>query len=164
MNQMHSFHIPVLGIGYSADTPLKIAQYGMDSVLSLVDDILLEKLRNMYCGQHGLAYSEISDKTDDYRARRITAYLDLLHFLSEKKFNDLKSAACDDPKELHEFFSMLPEESTLEDEFHALVASGTDKVTIQNWLDKNLSMGSIDVNIMTKIDRDNYRKGEKLPV
>jgi len=25
-------------------------------------------------------------------------------------------------------------------------------------------MGSIDVNIMTKIDKDNYKRGEKLPI
>jgi len=164
MNQMHTFHIPVLGIGYSADTPLKIAKYGMDSVLSLVDDILLEKLRKMYCAQHGLPYIEISDKSDDYRANRITAYLDLLKFLSEKKFNDLKKAGSIDPAEMNEFFSMLPEDSPLDKEFDALISSGAETATIQAWLDENLSMGSIDVNIMTKIDKDNYRKGEKLPV
>ena len=37
-----------MGIGFTIDTPLKVAQYGMDSVISLVDDILLEKLRKMY--------------------------------------------------------------------------------------------------------------------
>jgi len=41
----HSFHIPVMGIGFTIDTPLKFEQYGMDSVVSLVDDILLEKLK-----------------------------------------------------------------------------------------------------------------------
>ncbi len=47
MTKAHSFHIPVMGIGYTVDTPLKVAQYGIDSVISLVDDILLEKLRKM---------------------------------------------------------------------------------------------------------------------
>ena len=46
MKKGHSFHIPVMGIGFTIDTPLKVAQYGMDSVISLVDDILIEKLRN----------------------------------------------------------------------------------------------------------------------
>ena len=73
----HSFHIPVLGIGYSADTPLKVAPLGIDSVISLVDDILLEKLRKMYCGQNALHYEAISDKDHDFRAKRITAYLNL---------------------------------------------------------------------------------------
>ena len=29
---------------------------------------------------------------------------------------------------------------------------------------KNLTMGSIDVNIMTKVDKDNYKKDEKLSI
>ncbi|MEA3477704.1 MAG: hypothetical protein U9R60_05960, partial [Bacteroidota bacterium] len=35
---------------------------------------------------------------------------------------------------------------------------------IRNWIKDNLSMGSIDVNIMTKIDKDNYSKEGKLPI
>ncbi len=47
--KLHSFHIPVMGIGFTIDTPLKVSHLGIDSVISLVDDILLEKLRKMYC-------------------------------------------------------------------------------------------------------------------
>ena len=47
MNKKHSFHIPVMGIGFTVDTPLKVSQFGIDSVISLVDDVLLEKLRKM---------------------------------------------------------------------------------------------------------------------
>jgi len=67
----HSFHIPVMGIGFTIDTPLKVSQYGIDSVISLVDDILLEKLRKMYCGKYELPYNEITEKTEDFRAKRI---------------------------------------------------------------------------------------------
>ena len=35
---------------------------------------------------------------------------------------------------------------------------------IGNWIKDNLTMGSIDVNIMTKVDKENYTKEEKLPV
>jgi len=41
MNQAHTFHIPVMGIGYTIDTPLKVAHLGIDSVISLVDDQLI---------------------------------------------------------------------------------------------------------------------------
>ena len=54
INRAHSFHIPVMGIGFTIDTPLKVAHYGIDSVVSLVDDILLEKLRKMYTNKFGL--------------------------------------------------------------------------------------------------------------
>ena len=35
---------------------------------------------------------------------------------------------------------------------------------IKSWISQNLIKGSIDVNIMTKVDKDNYVKDEKLPV
>ena len=63
MKKRHSFHIPVMRIGFTIDAPLKVAQYGMDSVISLVDDILLEKLRKLYCGKHKIPYDEITNKT-----------------------------------------------------------------------------------------------------
>ncbi len=50
-----------MGIGYTADNPLKVATYGIDSVISLVDDILLEKLRKYYSELHQIEYHEITD-------------------------------------------------------------------------------------------------------
>ena len=85
MKKQHSFHIPVMGIGFTVDTPLKVSRFGIDSVISLVDDILLEKLRKMYCKQNDIPYYEISDKSEDFRAKRITSYLNLIKELAEKK-------------------------------------------------------------------------------
>jgi len=164
MTKAHSFHIPVLGIGYSVDTPLKISRYGMDSVISLVDDILFEQLRKMYCHKHDIAYTEITEKTSDYRAKRITTYLNLIKSLSEKKFEELKSSGSVNADALWELISMLPENSELKQKLISLTAKGSNNSEIKNFLDDNLSMGSIDVNIMTKIDKDNYKDGEKLPV
>ena len=62
MTKTHSFHIPVMGIGFTIDTPFKVAHYGMDSVISLVDDILLEKLRKMYSDKFEIPYQEIAYK------------------------------------------------------------------------------------------------------
>ncbi len=64
MIKSHSFHIPVMGIGFTVDTPLKVSQYGIDSVISLVDDILLEKLRKMYLKKYEIPYQEISEKIE----------------------------------------------------------------------------------------------------
>ena len=44
----HKFHIPVLGLGYSIDTPLKVARYGISSVVSVVDDELTERMRELH--------------------------------------------------------------------------------------------------------------------
>ena len=41
----HSFQIPVMGTGFSVDTALRIAKYGISSVISLVDDVLIEQMR-----------------------------------------------------------------------------------------------------------------------
>ena len=160
----HSFHIPVLGIGYSIDTPLKVAKYGMDSVISLVDDVLLEKIRKMYCNKYEIPYNEISEKINDFRAKRITSYLNLINKLSEIKFDEFKNATIEKAAEIKEYFNMLPDSSTIKQEFKKRTAKYFNVEEISNWLKENLSMGSIDVNIMTKIDKDNYKKGDKLPI
>jgi hypothetical protein len=164
MQKTHSFHIPVMGIGFTIDTPLKVAQYGMDSVVSLVDDILLEKLRKMYSEKFEIPYKEITDKIEDFRAKRITSYLNLLNDLAGQKFEALKNVTIEKGEALKSYIQMLPDSSSIKEEFKKLTANGYNFSEIKNWASKNLTMGSIDVNIMTKVDKDNYNKKEKLPV
>ena len=164
MIKTHSFHIPVMGIGFTLDTPLRVSQYGIDSVLSLGDDILLEKLRKFYCEKYDLFYDEISEKIEDFRAKRITSYLDLMNELTEKKFEDFKTVLSEKSADLKEYFNMLPDYSSIKQEFNRLASDYFDINKISNWLSDNLSMGSIDVNIMTKLDKENYIKDEKLPI
>ncbi len=74
----HTFHIPVMGTGFTIDTPLSVAKYGISSVVSLVDDALIEQIRKFHCDREGQPYEEIASRDEDPRARRITAYLNLL--------------------------------------------------------------------------------------
>lgn len=74
----HTFQIPVLGTGFSIDTPLKVAKYGISSVISLVDDDLIEQMRKHHSLKHGIPYTPIQKGSDDWRARRITMYLNLI--------------------------------------------------------------------------------------
>ncbi|WP_165734067.1 hypothetical protein [Polaribacter sp. 20A6] len=164
MKNSHSFHIPVMGIGFTIDSPLKVAQFGIDSVISLVDDILVEKMRKIYSEKFEIPYKEISDKVDDFRAKRITSYLDLLHDQTEEKFNQLKNITSEKSKALLDYIHMLPEYSSLKKEFLKLTEEGVDFSKMKDWANKNLSMGSIDVNIMTKIDKGNYLDKELLPI
>ena len=164
MTKAHSFHIPVMGIGYTIDSPLKVSRYGIDSVISLADDILLEKLRKMYCGENGLPYIEISEKVKDFRAKRITSYLNLMKELAEKKFEEFKTASIEKGNGVKEFINLLPNSSSIKEEFKSLKADYLDLNKFKNWVKENLSMGSIDVNIMTKLDKENYIKDEKLPI
>lgn len=161
---MHSFHIPVMGIGFTIDTPLKVSKYGINSVISLVDDILLEKLRKVYCGKYKIPYQEITEQTADYRAERIKSYLNLINDLAKKKFEEFKNAGAEKVHEIKEFFSMLPDGSAIKQEFSRLTSKYFNLEEIRSWIKDNLSMGSIDVNIMTKLDKDNYLKKEKLPI
>ncbi|NOZ07870.1 MAG: hypothetical protein GXO91_03200 [FCB group bacterium] len=164
MLKTHSFHIPVMGIGFTIDTPLKVAQYGIDSVISLVDDMLLEKLRKFYCSRYDVPYQEITDDCEDFRAKRITSYLDLVNDIAHQKFSALKNSAHEKSAEFKEYFNLLPEGSSLKSEFKKITSRVLHIDEITTWIKDNLSMGSIDVNIMTKVDKDNYRNSEKLPV
>ena len=162
--KLHSFHIPVMGIGFTIDTPLKVSHLGIDSVISLVDDQLMEKLRKMYCETSGTTYKEIKEDAEDFRAKRITSYLNLIGRLAEKKFEEVKSMASGFSDELNEYLNMLPESSQIKAQFKRLITSNFNLKDLRDWVESNLSMGSIDVNIMTKVDKDNYIKDEKLPV
>ena len=164
MKKIHSFHIPVMGIGFTIDTPLKVAQYGMDSVISLVDDILLEKLRKMYSEKFEVPYNEITDKIDDFRAKRITSYLNLISDLANKKFESLKDITSEKSDELGAYINMLPSNSKIKAEFRKLTSTDFDFSDVKKWAVNNLTIGNIDVNIMTKVDKDNYKKDEKLPI
>jgi len=152
-----------MGIGFTIDTPLKVSKYGIDSVISLVDDILLEKLRKMYCEKFALPYQEISNKIEDFRAKRITSYLNMINHLAQLKFDDLKNNSLEKLDELKSYFNMLPEGLSIKQEFDNFLAKQPHFEDLKNWVKDKLTMGSIDVNIMTKVDKENYLKGEKLP-
>ncbi len=160
--QHHTFHIPVMGIGYTIDTPIKVAQYGISSVISLVDDILIERMREFHSLKLGLPFQAISDKIDDFRAKRITAYLDLMDTIVKQKFEEVKDSLLKKGEELEKYFNMLPDSAEIKGRFNLVVKS--NKLTeIRKWVNKNLSVGSIDVNIMTKLDKENYKDGVLLP-
>ena len=162
MKNKHSFHIPVMGLGFTVDTPLKVSQFGIDSVISIVDDILLENMRKMYCNKFKIPYNEITDKIEDFRAKRITSYLNLINDLAEKKFTELKNSAIEKGNEIKEYLNKLPDNSSLKQEFDKIKNPNINLKEIKNWIHDSLKMGSIDVNIMTKLDKENYFKGERL--
>ena len=162
-NAPHSFHIPVLGIGYSIDTPVKVAHLGISSVISLLDDILMEKLREFYSRKFDLPYHAITEKIDDFRAKRITAYLNMVDKIARDKFEELKATYDQKSSEFSKYIELLHESSSVRQKFEQL-KQDWDKLDVKAWIQENLSMGSIDVNIMTKVDKENYRNHEKLPI
>lgn len=163
-NGSHSFHIPVMGTGFTIDTPLRVAKYGISSVIPLVDDVLVEQVRKYHCEKHGEPYEEISNRDQDARALRITAYLNLLDRLIRPQIEGLQASPFEDGSEITRYFEMLPE-TPLKQAYGEMLATTEPeaKALMQEDLRQRAVPGSIDVNIMTKLDRDVYRDGKKLP-
>ena len=157
---VHNFHIPVMGIGFTIDTPLKVAQYGINSVISLVDDILIEKMRKYHCFKNEMEFIAISEKEEDCRAKRITAYLNLINKLVNKKFEALKKTEFKEGTEITKYFEMLPDSSDLKKEYYEMLAkiNFLSRINAIDQLKSKMVVGSIDVNIMTKVDKVNYDK------
>lgn len=156
MASAHSFHIPVMGIGFTIDTPLKVSHWGIDSVISLVDDGLLERLRKKYSELNQLAYEPISDRDEDARANRITAYLDMLHVLTQQKWEQLINDLSPNSDAVRSFLELLPNSAELVQKFNAWKASSTSLLDVRQWISDHASPGRIDVNIMTKVDGANF--------
>ncbi|MFB3389592.1 hypothetical protein [Flavobacterium sp. LAR06] len=162
---LHTFHIPVMGLAYTIDSPIRVAQYGISSVISIADDDLIEKMRNFYSTKFNLPYEEISQKFHDYRAERITSYLNLVDKIVKQKFESFKTELAESKTAVENFMSMLPNTSDIKKGFQNLLEDGISfKENIQNYIESHLSVGEIDVNIMTKLDKDNFIKNKQLPL
>lgn len=161
----HRFHVPVMGTGFTIDTPLKVAKYGINSVLSIGDDNLIEKMRKMYCEKFNLEFTPISKKEDEFRSKRIRAYLNLLKDLIEKQSESLKAEPFEPNTEITRYFEFLPE-SDLKKYYQAMLAceDALEKKQMEEHLRSMIVTGDIDVNIMTKIDKELVEKdGVKIP-
>ncbi|MEE8576483.1 MAG: hypothetical protein V3T31_04445, partial [candidate division Zixibacteria bacterium] len=158
------FHIPVMGTGFTIDTAIRVARYGISSVMSLVDDVLVEQLRKYHCQDRGLPYAEICENDEDSRANRITAYLNLINDEVNNQIDKIRSSPFVQGSEITRYYEMLPD-SPLRQSYLDMLATDDQaaRANQQETLRSQVVPGSIDVNIMTKLDRDLYRNGEKLP-
>lgn len=161
----HTFHIPVMGLAYTIDSPIRVAQYGISSVISIADDELIEKMNAFYSEKFEIPYQEITQKIHDYRAERITSYLNLVDRIVKKKFEDFKSELVESKQALDNYIAQLPNTSDLKKGFLQLMEEGIAfKENLKHYIENQLTPGAIDVNIMTKLDKDNSVGKEQLPV
>ncbi len=159
----HNFHIPVMGLAYTVDSPIKVARFGISSVISIIEDRLVEMMRKHYYPLSNKEYYPISTHEEDYRAKRITDYLNLVNSIVKSQVESLKISAFEKGTDIVKYFEMLPESSGLKKVYNKLVLTvdEAEKKNIENYLRTQIRPGSIDVNIMTKTDRDNFnKKGE----
>ncbi|MBI4824958.1 MAG: hypothetical protein HY807_00850 [Nitrospirae bacterium] len=162
----HKFHIPVMGTGHSVDTPIRVAHLGIQSVISLVDDILFEPVRKYYCEKFNMPYAEITVKEEDGRAKRTTAYLNLVDEIVRIKFDAIRKEPFALGSEKCKYFELLPDYSPLKQDFTRAMAMkpGAEREALEKELTAKMVPGSIDVNIMVKLDNLNYdSKGDLLP-
>lgn len=161
----HSFHIPVMGLAFTIDSPIKVAGYGINSAISIIEDNLIEMMRKYYYQQNEEEYIPIKKNEPNYRVRRITDYLNLVNRNVHKKIEELKSSAFETGSEIVKYFEMLPDDSGLKQKYDQfLQASGDARVELEDFLRKHVRPGAIEVNIMTKVDKNNKDKaGEVIP-
>jgi hypothetical protein len=153
-----------MGTGFTIDTPLKVARYGISSVMS-VEDNLMEKMRERYSHLWNEAFVPIAKSEPDSRARRITAYLNLVQRIVNKQVADLRSSPFEEYSEITRYFELLDDQSDLKKSYLRMLdmPQGSEKELLQMELRNAVIPGSIDINILTKLDREGFRNGVKLP-
>lgn len=160
----HTFHIPVLGLAFSVDSPIKVAPYGISSVVSIVDDELIENMRKYHAANFSESYEPIFKNEEDARARRITSYLNLLHAIVDKQIANLRSSDLQTNPDVQKYFRLLPKGSAGKSLYDSLLEEkdGTRRMELAERVKSCIIAGAIDVNIMAKVDKLNIDKKAKL--
>jgi hypothetical protein len=129
-----------------------------------VDDILIEQMRKFWCDKSGYAYEAVDPSNQDARAMRITAYLNLMQDIINKQILDIKVSDFTLESEITRYFELLPENAAKK-LYSAMLQTGDQvkKIQLQEQLRQLVVAGTIDVNIMTKLDCQHYGKDGVLP-
>ncbi len=145
-----------MGLAFTIDSPMKVARFGISSVISIVEDKLIEAMRKHYYGTINEPYIPITTKEEDYRAKRITDYLNLVQHIVDQQVERLRKEPFEPGYEIVKYFELLPGDNRLK-RLYADMLSSTDvveKESLAAYLRGQIVAGSIDVNIMTKLDRN----------
>ncbi len=155
----HTFVIPVMGLAFTIDTPIKVARFGINSVISIIEDNLVERMRSHYYGVLGEPYIPITNSEPDYRAKRITDYLNLTDRIVKEQIIRLKNSAFGTGSEINKYFDMLPDGSEEKCRYEQLSeVNPVERLCVENSLREKIVPGRIDVNIMTKLDKNNLNE------
>lgn len=163
-NPHHKFHIPVMGLAFTIDSPVKVARFGIASVVSIIEDRLIETMRSYYYPFTNLPFVPITTKEKDYRSKRITDYLNLVNHIVNTQIQKLKNEVFEAGSEIMKYFEMLPDDNKAKQLYRRMMhtESGPEKTGMEDWLRNQVIPGSIDVNIMTKLDKNNFDKAGEL--
>ena len=144
---LHTFHIPVLGLSYTIDSPFMVARYGINSLISIIEDKLIEHISMHYYKEVNKPYIPITQKEQDYSARRITDYLNLINDIVKEQVEKLVSTAFKAGSEISKYFDMLPDEHSLRLLYIEMMRSNDSsrKSLLADYLRKQVRAGRIDV-------------------
>lgn len=151
-----------MGTGHSIDSPIRVAPLGITSVISIVDDMLVERIRKYYAHEFGLEFASIGRNAPDGRAKRITAYLDTVQEIVNIKFEQIKAQAFGTNSDKDRYFSMLPDGHELRDMWKSIIEMPKSMVRLgmESNLTEKMIPGAIDVNIMSKVDHLGWDKND----
>ena len=96
----HTFHVPVMGTGFTIESPLKLAHYGISSVVPITDHFIMEPLIKIHSENNGLDYTPVNPSDRKNRALIIKNYLNLLHTLVQRNFENLKQSSFEEGSEI----------------------------------------------------------------
>ena len=149
---VHTAHIPVMGTGFTIDTPLKAARYGISSVIALVDDILIEQIHRYHATRLGLT-PPAPVKGPEARMLRIRNYLDFIADQVLLQITSLREQVFAIGSDIAHYFELLPE-GPLRTLYHRMLteSDAESKVRLQNELRNHIEPGDVQVNIMTHPD------------
>lgn len=160
---LHSFHIPVMGLGFTIDTPIKVARYGISSVISIIEDELVEQMRKFHSKEAGEIFVPVSNTEDDFRAKRFTAYLNLINRMVSKQMEIIRKLPFEPGNDLSKYFELLPDNALLRKLYRQMMDENdvTKKHAMQQQLRNQIQAGAIDANIMSKVDKTNFNKSDE---
>lgn len=123
-------------------------------------------MRSHYANLYGKPYVPILASEDDHRARRITAYLDLLNGIVRDQVARLRASAFEQGSEIVKYFEMLADRSPLKQMYRRFLdaVDPEDRAHLESRLRAGIVAGEIEVNIMTKLDRVTRPQGGGEPV
>ncbi len=149
-----------MGLAFTIDSPIKVAQFGISSVISIMEDRLTEMMRKQYYPLINESYFPIPTTVENYREKRITDYLNLLGKIVSLQIEKLKNSVFESGSDIVKYFEMLPEDGKLKQLYRQMTGTAdiAEKEKLEEVLKSSIVAGSIDVNIMTKLDKDNYSK------
>jgi len=126
--------------------------------MSIVDDDLIERMREYHTKKNYETYHPITKSSPDCRQNRITAYLNMVDRMVDDQFEQLRKEPFTPGSDICRYFELLPETSQLRQGYDLMMEypDNDRKYIFENILRQQMTKGSIDVNIMSKVDKMNF--------